>query len=84
MFAIMSLTDPRNLNMPSYGIPILVGLTLGGLIVSYGLNCGAALNPARDLSARIFLATAGYGGQAFRYKKIFYRSKQIYFEFILI
>ncbi len=58
----MSLTDRRNLNIPAPAVPILVGLTLVGLIVSFGLNCGAALNPARDLSARIFLIIAGYDG----------------------
>jgi len=78
----MSLTDTRNLNVPSYGVPLLVGLTLCGLIVSYGLNCGAALNPARDLAARIFLTTAGYGSQVFRYNKHFYHSIQTYFEIV--
>jgi glycerol uptake facilitator-like aquaporin len=65
MFAICSLTDKRNLNIPSPAFPILLGLTLAGLIISYGFNCGAALNPARDLPARIFLSMVGYGVDVF-------------------
>lgn len=35
-------------------------------VVAFGLNCGAALNPARDLSPRIFQVLAGYGLDALR------------------
>ena len=38
-----------------------------GLVVGFGLNCGAALNPARDLSPRLFQLLAGYGLNAFKY-----------------
>ena len=37
-----------------------------GLVVGFGLNCGAALNPARDLSPRLFQFLAGYGLNAFK------------------
>jgi len=70
VFAIMALTDKRNLNIPPCAFPILLGLTLNGLIVSFGLNCGAALNPARDLFARIFLTMVGYGTDVFKYENL--------------
>ncbi|CAM6031722.1 unnamed protein product, partial [Sphagnum compactum] len=66
MIANCVLADKKNLNVPTAACPILLGLTLAGLIISYGFNCGAALNPARDLSARIFLAMVGYGNDVFR------------------
>jgi glycerol uptake facilitator-like aquaporin len=67
MFAIMAWNDSQNLNIPASLTPICNALALTGLGISFGLNCSAALNPARDVSARIFLYLVGYGTQAFRY-----------------
>ena len=36
-------------------LPAVVGLTVLGLGVSLGYNCGYPLNPARDLGPRIFM-----------------------------
>ena len=34
--------------------------------MSFGLNAGYAINPARDLGPRLFTALAGWGGEVFR------------------
>lgn len=57
----MAMSDPRNM-MPNKGLyPIANGLLVIGLGLSFRLNCGNAMNPARDLAPRIFSAIAGWG-----------------------
>lgn len=63
---VSAITDERNMQVPKALIPIAVGITILGLLTAYESNCGAALNPARDLSPRIFSAMAGWGGKVFR------------------
>ena len=38
--------------------PLVTGLSVMGLGVSLGFNCGYAVNPARDLAPRIFTGEA--------------------------
>lgn len=66
MFAVLAVMDEKNLQIPKFLIPLIISLVICGVVISFGLNCGAALNPARDLSARVFLTLVGYGDQAFR------------------
>lgn len=46
--------------------PPMLGVLLVGHALAYGLNCGAVINPARDLAPRLFQLVAGYGLDAFR------------------
>lgn len=41
-------------------IPIYVGLLLSSIVLSFGYQSAFALNPARDLGPRIFMAICGY------------------------
>ena len=51
---ILALTDERNM-VPAKGlVPILVGLLVTAIGLSYGYNCGYPINPARDLGPRLF------------------------------
>ena len=52
---VNGLTESRqpNPNSPSL-IPLLVGLIVVALGLCMGVNCGYAINPARDLGPRIF------------------------------
>lgn len=61
MLGILCIVDHHNLNTPKPLIPIALFVLLAGLITAFGLNCGPALNPARDVSARIFASIVGYG-----------------------
>ncbi|MCW5965999.1 MAG: aquaporin family protein [Bryobacterales bacterium] len=59
LFLIFALTDERN--QPS-GIltPILVGLVVVAIGISFGRLHGYAINPARDFGPRLFVALAGF------------------------
>lgn len=65
MFGVMVLTSPKN-GMPNYLHPILLALLIVGHVVAFGLNCGATLNPARDIGPRLFQLVSGYGIDAFK------------------
>lgn len=45
--------------------PLLVGLLVGGIGLSFGANAGYAINPARDFGPRVFAAIAGWDKVAF-------------------
>jgi glycerol uptake facilitator-like aquaporin len=66
VLALMSFTDRRNANIPLFLVPVIAGMTVLGIGTSYALNCGYAINPARDLGPRLFTAIAGWGGEVFR------------------
>merc|ERR1712002_240665 len=40
--------------------PLLVGLIVFSIGLSYGFNCGYAINPARDFGPRLFTYAVGY------------------------
>lgn len=65
MIAVFAISDVRNMNVPAYLGPILVGATVFAIGMTYGLNAGYAINPARDLGPRLFTAIAGWGSQVF-------------------
>jgi MIP family channel proteins len=63
---IFALTDPRNAPPPTGLTPLLVGMLVLAIGVSFGVNAGYAINPARDFGPRLFTALAGWGGEVFR------------------
>ncbi|XP_789770.3 aquaporin-9 [Strongylocentrotus purpuratus] len=58
---IFAIFDKHNIKPPAGLEPIAVGLLLLVVNIAYGYNAGAAVNPARDFSPRLFTACAGYG-----------------------
>ncbi|KAI1727153.1 major intrinsic protein [Ditylenchus destructor] len=60
------ITDKRN-QIPKWAQPSLMGIMLITICMSFGLNAGNAMNPARDFAPRVFLLVAGYGQQVFSY-----------------
>ncbi len=62
VFAIFSLTAPRNSGKPLIGFePIWIGLTVSCLISVIGPLTQACFNPARDFGPRLFAYFAGWG-----------------------
>ena len=59
-----SLGDQRNTQPASGLTPFLVGMVVVSLGLSFGINCGYAINPARDLGPRIFTSFI-YGSDVF-------------------
>lgn len=60
---IFALSDKRNNGGPY--TPILVGLGVVLIGMTFGYNAGYAINPARDLGPRLFTALAGWGPGVF-------------------
>ena len=60
MALILAITDPNNAPATGGLIPLIVGLLVVGIGISFGGMHGYAINPARDLGPRIFAVLAGF------------------------
>lgn len=59
LFIVFAITDERN--QPSANLtPVLVGLTVVAIGMSFGALHGYAINPARDLGPRLFTVLSGF------------------------
>jgi len=65
MLGIFAISDRKNAG-PAVGGPVIVGVLVAAIGMSFGLNAGYAINPARDFGPRLFTALAGWGGEVFR------------------
>ena len=66
MMVVMAVSDARN-TPPGAGMaPLIVGLLVTAIGMSFGFNAGYAINPARDFGPRLFTALAGWGTDVFR------------------
>jgi MIP family channel proteins len=65
LLVIMAIGDARNNAAGNLG-PIVVGLLVMAIGMSFGFNAGYAINPARDLGPRLFTAIGGWGAEVFR------------------
>ncbi|XP_013865158.1 aquaporin-10a [Austrofundulus limnaeus] len=65
MLCILCLEEKRNTPAPSELIPAIVAVIVLGISMSMSGNCGAAINPARDLGPRLFTLSAGWGTEVF-------------------
>lgn len=62
---VLALGDHKNFAAEGRLQPILVGAAVVLIGMSFGLNAGYAINPARDFGPRLFTALAGWGGDVF-------------------
>ena len=63
---IFALTDVRNTPPPAGLGPLIVGLLVVVIGMTFGYNAGYAINPARDFGPRVFTALFGWGDEVFR------------------
>jgi len=60
LLIILSVTDQKNMKIQSSMVPLIIGLGLTAIHLSFGLNAGSAINPARDFSPRMLSYLAGW------------------------
>ena len=65
LLVIRALGDNRNTAPTSNLGPVLVGCLVIVIGMCFGLNCGYAINPARDFGPRLFTMIAGWGSGVF-------------------
>lgn len=68
MFTAMATIDKKNMDIPKYLHPIVLGFMISALAMCFGMNCMAPLNPARDFATRAFTAVAGWGAETFSHR----------------
>ena len=62
---VSAVGDNKN-NAPTANLGgLFVGLVVLAIGMTFGYNCGYAINPARDLGPRLFTFVAGWGGEVF-------------------
>ncbi len=61
---VVAVIDRRNSAAGSNLAPLIVGLIVAAIGLSFGANAGYAINPARDLGPRLFAWLAGWGSVA--------------------
>jgi len=64
MLLVSNVTDSKSSNIPPALVPLFIGSTISAIGISFGANCGFAINPARDFGPRLFSAIF-YGRQVF-------------------
>jgi MIP family channel proteins len=65
VLVIFGITDRRNAPAPGSLTPVVVGLLVVLIGMTFGYNAGYAINPARDFGPRLFTALAGWGSGVF-------------------
>ncbi|WP_250636040.1 MIP/aquaporin family protein [Arthrobacter alpinus] len=61
---IAAIVDMRNLAVQANLGPLMIGLAVAAIGMSFGANAGYAINPARDFGPRLFAWMAGWGDVA--------------------
>jgi MIP family channel proteins len=65
ILVIFAVGDQRNVALPAALGPMVVGASVLLIGMTYGLNAGYAINPARDFGPRLFTFLAGWGNEVF-------------------
>jgi MIP family channel proteins len=66
VLCIFALTDDRNTAPRSNFGPVVIGSIVLLVGMTFGYNCGYAINPARDFGPRLFTSLAGWGTAPFQ------------------
>ncbi len=62
---VLAISDNLNLSPTSNMGPLMVGLAVAAIGMSFGVDAGYAINPARDFGPRLFTWVMGWGANAF-------------------
>jgi len=65
VLCIFAISDARNCPPTGNLAPLIVGLLVVVIGMTFGFNSGYAINPARDLGPRLFTLIGGWGPQVF-------------------
>jgi len=65
LLIILGLGDSKNFAPEPKNGPVIVGLAVMLIGMSFGMNAGYAINPARDLGPRLFTLVGGWGSEVF-------------------
>lgn len=66
MWGVLAIADSRSHSLAKNFAPLWIGLIVAGIGMSFGVNAGYAINPARDFGPRLFTAVAGWGPSVFK------------------
>lgn len=66
VLGVFAIGDERNSGWAKVLAPLLVGLIVAAIGMSFAFNAGYAINPARDFGPRLFTFFAGWGSEVFR------------------
>lgn len=61
---VLAVVDAKNLAVKSNLGPFMIGMVVAAIGMSFGVNAGYAINPARDFGPRLFAWLAGWGAHA--------------------
>jgi glycerol uptake facilitator protein len=62
---VLAIGDSRNTGVKANMAPFMVGMAVAAIGMSFGVDAGYAINPARDFGPRLFTWLAGWGSNAF-------------------
>ncbi|PSR26551.1 MAG: aquaporin [Sulfobacillus thermosulfidooxidans] len=62
---VLAITDSKNLGVQGNMGPFIVGMAVAAIGMSFGVDAGYAINPARDFGPRLFTWLMGWGRNAF-------------------
>jgi glycerol uptake facilitator protein len=65
VYLILVITDARNSPPLSNLAPLIIGILVVAIGMSFGVDSGYAINPARDFGPRVLALLAGFGEGAF-------------------
>ena len=63
LLCIYAITDQNNRSPGTVGTPLAFALMIMALGMSFGMNTGYAMNPARDFGPRLLTYVVGYGSK---------------------
>ncbi len=62
---VLAIIDALNVGVQANMGPFMIGMAVAAIGMSFGVNAGYAINPARDFGPRLFAWLEGWGANAF-------------------